>query len=80
MKNFLMGLLVISMGVLILWGFSGQYHINCDSEGNCTYHETKDYPKKSPLIITVFSFVMVMSYYAMILLQGRALKVINIKY
>ncbi len=45
----LMGLFVISMGVLTLWGFSGQYHINCDSEGNCTYHETKDYPKKITL-------------------------------
>ena len=45
MKNFITGLLVIFMGVLVLWGFSGQYHINCDSGGNCTYHETKDYPK-----------------------------------
>jgi len=45
MKIFLMGLLIVSIGLLTLWGFSGQYHINCDSKGNCTYHETKDYPK-----------------------------------
>ena len=49
MKNLFIGLSVMGIGVFVLWGFSGQYHINCDSSGNCTYYETKDYPEPMTL-------------------------------
>jgi len=53
-KNFFIGLFIMFIGVFALWGFSGQYHINCDSSGNCTYYETKDYPK--PMILNHHKF------------------------